>query len=95
VKTADKDASEKNPFFKCTSHTTEGVEFKFDFTDKSHCTKCEPKLLATDKDTKKEEDDAEEPELLARDESSIKVYQNLILHPPKIKKKNCSFYVDR
>jgi len=48
------------------------VEFKFDFTDRSHCLKCEPKLLATDKEAKKDADE-QEPELKARDEKSIKL----------------------
>lgn len=68
---------------------------KFDFTDELQCKPCTPKLLATDHDDDKAEEGDEEPELKSRDEKSIKKYQDLILHPPKAKKKKCSFYLDR
>jgi len=77
VKLASKDASTVDPFYKCISHTTEGIEFKFDFTDPEHCFKCIPKLLATDHDGdgKSDADEAAEAtekfSLKSRDEKSI------------------------
>lgn len=91
VKIAKYDASSHRPFQKCISHSSSFVEFKFDFTDSNMCQMCVPKLLSTDHDNDVADPDEEEPELKARDEKAIAVYQNLILHPPKVKKKKCAF----
>lgn len=48
VKQSGVEASVSHPFFKCVTHTTEGLEYKFDFTDKEHCQRCNPKMLGRD-----------------------------------------------
>lgn len=81
------------PFYKCVSHTTEGLEYKFDATDKEHCKICEPKLLGADPSLNRTEDFVK-PVLKSLDNKDIDFYEQEILHP-KVKEYECNFYIDK